>query len=73
MRLLNSSTLKFREFSGGRIPPYAALSHRWEEITFDDMSDWQNQDNQTPKARSGLKTTKKKREPERCWAAVRKL
>lgn len=46
MRLLNSSTFKFREFFGGRIPPYAALSHRWEdeEITFDDMSDWQNQE-----------------------------
>ncbi|KAJ9133383.1 HET-domain-containing protein [Pleurostoma richardsiae] len=43
MRLLNSSTLKLREFAGSDIPPYAILSHTWDhdggEVTFRDMQD----------------------------------
>jgi hypothetical protein len=31
MRLLNSTTLKLREFFGSEIPPYAILSHTWGE------------------------------------------
>ena len=36
MRLLNTSTLQFKEFYDSRIPPYAILSHRWgdEEVTY---------------------------------------
>ncbi|KAE9374308.1 HET-domain-containing protein [Stipitochalara longipes BDJ] len=41
MRLLNASTLKLHEFFGDSIPPYAILSHRWEEqeVTFQDLQD----------------------------------
>lgn len=31
MRLINTHTLDFEEFEGQNIPPYAILSHRWEE------------------------------------------
>jgi len=36
MRLLNVHTFKLHEFIGKNIPPYAILSHRWEEeeVTF---------------------------------------
>ena len=36
MRLLNVHTFKLHEFIGNDIPPYAILSHRWEdeEVTF---------------------------------------
>ena len=40
MRLLNTRTLKIETFQGvARIPPYAILSHRWEdeEILFEDF------------------------------------
>jgi len=39
MRLLHSKTLQFHEFVGSHIPPYAILSHRWEEeeVIFADM------------------------------------
>jgi hypothetical protein len=39
MRLINTLTLRLEEFFGKRVPPYAILSHRWEEeeITFQDM------------------------------------
>ncbi|KAF4636929.1 hypothetical protein G7Y89_g1158 [Cudoniella acicularis] len=39
MRLLGTATLKLEEFSGNKIPPYAILSHTWEEkeVTFRDM------------------------------------
>lgn len=36
MRLINCATLKFEEFFGKNIPPYAILSHTWEtyEISY---------------------------------------
>ncbi|KAH8806152.1 heterokaryon incompatibility protein-domain-containing protein [Xylogone sp. PMI_703] len=39
MRLLHTATLKLEEFSANRIPPYAIISHTWEEteVTFQDM------------------------------------
>ncbi|KAK3938889.1 heterokaryon incompatibility protein-domain-containing protein [Diplogelasinospora grovesii] len=39
MRLLNTSSLKLKEFVGLNIPPYAILSHTWgeEEVLFDDI------------------------------------
>jgi hypothetical protein len=39
MRLLDSTTLEFREFIGEQIPPYAILSHTWreKELSFQDM------------------------------------
>ncbi|EAW14126.1 HET domain protein [Aspergillus clavatus NRRL 1] len=39
MRLFNCSTLKLTEFLGEDVPPYAVLSHRWqdEEVTFQDI------------------------------------
>jgi hypothetical protein len=47
MRLINTSTGTFEEFIGTNIPPYAILSHTWEEeeeeeeeeVSFRDMSD----------------------------------
>ncbi|KAH8650880.1 heterokaryon incompatibility protein-domain-containing protein [Tricladium varicosporioides] len=41
MRLLDTSTLRLKEFSGNEIPGYAILSHRWEreEVTFQDLQD----------------------------------
>ncbi|KAF5694079.1 beta transducin [Fusarium denticulatum] len=41
MRLINVENLKLETFTGGQIPPYAILSHRWgnddEEVSFKDM------------------------------------
>ena len=39
MWLLNSKTLLLEDFIGGQIPPYAILSHRWqdEEVLFQDI------------------------------------
>lgn len=39
MRLIDTNTLVMSEFYGDNIPPYAILSHRWEneEVTFQDM------------------------------------
>ncbi|PGG96639.1 hypothetical protein AJ79_09512 [Helicocarpus griseus UAMH5409] len=39
MRLINTKTLQLEEFPDDCIPPYAILSHRWqeEEVTFRDM------------------------------------
>jgi hypothetical protein len=39
MRLLDVSTIEFREFIGSNIPAYAILSHTWgdEEVSFRDM------------------------------------
>lgn len=41
MRLLNTKSLKFREFFEDEIPPYAILSHTWgsvdDEVSFRDM------------------------------------
>ncbi|ROW03132.1 hypothetical protein VMCG_05792 [Cytospora schulzeri] len=39
MRLLNVKNATFKEFIGNDIPPYAILSHTWEdeEVTFKDM------------------------------------
>ncbi|KAF9691412.1 hypothetical protein EKO04_010874 [Ascochyta lentis] len=31
MRLINTDTRQFEEFIGSNIPPYAILSHTWEE------------------------------------------
>ncbi len=41
MRLLHTKTLELHEFIGDHIPPYAILSHRWEdaEVTFQDLRD----------------------------------
>jgi len=41
MRLINTNTGAFEEFIGTNIPPYAILSHTWEEeeVSFRDMSD----------------------------------
>lgn len=44
MRLINTNTLLLEEFPSGKIPPYAILSHTWEqgEISFQDWSSpWQ--------------------------------
>ncbi|CAJ2511845.1 Uu.00g074700.m01.CDS01 [Anthostomella pinea] len=42
MRLLNTTTLQLKQFLGSR-PPYAILSHTWddEEVTFQDIQDIQ--------------------------------
>jgi hypothetical protein len=39
MHLLNTSSLELEYFGGRKIPPYAILSHRWqnEEVTFQDV------------------------------------
>jgi hypothetical protein len=39
MMLLNTSTIKMKEFQGENVPPYAILSHRWEkgEVSYDDL------------------------------------
>ena len=39
MHLLDTETLKLRQFFGKNIPPYAILSHRWEEeeVQFRDL------------------------------------
>lgn len=44
MRLLNTSTLRLFEFMGAKIPPYAILTHTWdeEELTFQDWASWKN-------------------------------
>jgi hypothetical protein len=44
MRLLNTSTFTLKEFTGGDIPPYAILSHRWgnHEVTFQDVTNFTN-------------------------------
>ncbi|KAF2116798.1 hypothetical protein BDV96DRAFT_572890 [Lophiotrema nucula] len=41
MRLINTSTLRFEEFIGQKILPYAILLHTWEEeeVSFADMKD----------------------------------
>jgi hypothetical protein len=41
MRLLNTSKIKFDEFYGSEIPPYAILSHTWGdgEVSFQDFRD----------------------------------
>jgi hypothetical protein len=41
MRLVNSTTLKLKEFLDNDIPPYAILSHTWgaEEISYQDACD----------------------------------
>ena len=46
MRLLNTSTIQFREFHGNQIPYYAILSHTWgaEEVSFDEMQDGKGKD-----------------------------
>jgi hypothetical protein len=39
MRLLHTSTLRLKEFTGNNVPPHAILSHTWgdEEISYQDM------------------------------------
>lgn len=41
MRLIDIKTLELREFFGNQIPPYAILSHTWqeEEVSFQDWAD----------------------------------
>src|ERR1700738_366061 len=43
MRLLHTQTLKLHEFFGADIPPYAILSHTWDEgeVSF---QEWQSGD-----------------------------
>lgn len=45
MRLINTSTYALEEFNGGAIPPYAILSHVWEdeEVVFLDMTNSHDQ------------------------------
>jgi hypothetical protein len=40
MRLINCQTLQLEEFSGGKIPAYAILSHTWssQEVSFSDYT-----------------------------------
>jgi hypothetical protein len=40
MRLLDVATYTLQTFDGTDIPPYAILSHRWEqeEVTYDDIT-----------------------------------
>lgn len=46
MRLLNTKSLSFTEFYEPEVPPYAILSHRWQEdeITYRDVRDSMNLD-----------------------------
>lgn len=39
MRLMHTSTLKLKQFSDAKVPPYVILSHRWgdEELIFQDF------------------------------------
>lgn len=39
MRLINTKTLELEDYPGNEVPPYAILSHRWqdEEVSFRDM------------------------------------
>src|SRR5437879_5251899 len=48
MRLINVETLELEEFFGEAIPPYAILSHTWEEeeVSF---QDWQSPTTRTRK------------------------
>ncbi|KAM0808866.1 putative Heterokaryon incompatibility domain-containing protein [Seiridium cardinale] len=41
MRLLNAESYRLEEFVGANIPPYAILSHTWEdgEVLYEDISD----------------------------------
>jgi len=41
MRLINVETFRLEEFFGNNIPPYAILSHTWEdeEVTFRDITE----------------------------------
>ena len=41
MRLINTDTLEFAEFMGPKTPPYAILSHTWEdgEVSLREMTD----------------------------------
>jgi len=41
MRLLHTQKLVFREFYDTQIPPYAILSHRWEEDEVT-LQDWRS-------------------------------
>jgi hypothetical protein len=45
MRLINTHTRQFREFIGNNIPPYAILSHTWEEeeVTYKHYTDGNHQ------------------------------
>ncbi|KAI8180571.1 Vegetative incompatibility protein HET-E-1 [Colletotrichum sp. SAR 10_86] len=49
MRLLNARTIAVEDFSSRRVPPYAILSHTWEdgEVTLQDM------ERQTASAKAG--------------------
>ncbi|KAB8206880.1 hypothetical protein BDV34DRAFT_75080 [Aspergillus parasiticus] len=42
MRLLHTSTFEIRTFPDGETPPYAILSHTWEEeeVTYTDLKDF---------------------------------
>jgi hypothetical protein len=44
MRLLNTKTMELKEFFDDRIPPYAILSHRWEqdELSYQDLQAGRN-------------------------------
>jgi len=55
MRLINTTTGAFEEFIGRNVPPYAILSHVWEEeeVSFQDMS------NQSYKSKKGYRKIEK--------------
>lgn len=40
MKLIHTTTLEIKEFIGIRIPPYAILSHTWEdeEVSYQDIT-----------------------------------
>ena len=59
MRLLQTSTLSIVEFASNAIPPYAILSHTWEEeeVSFQEMQGSSN--SQSSASASASVTTKK--------------
>lgn len=57
MRLINTTTYELKEFLDSEVPPYAILSHRWEneEVTFKEFNRCSSKD----KAKEGYKKIKK--------------
>ncbi|KAK9424618.1 putative Heterokaryon incompatibility domain-containing protein [Seiridium unicorne] len=57
MRLINAQTLTLKEFYGSKIPPYAILTHTWdegEEITYQDWTAWELGQNDAASRKKGL-------------------
>ena len=78
MWLINTTTLKLREFMGDVLPKYAILSHRWhdtEEISFQEIQSDESQIQQRMKQKVGFKKVKeaaaRAKEDDRCgWLWV---